>query len=239
MIIAWVFWIVGWADVFSDLICSSQLIQVLFVSKFLQFWALLHDCIRLFWLTGLNIESAFFPTEDNLYCNFCIQRGPDWQVRLNSIWRDLSMQFPPSKCTYMAQAPFWFFPIFFVQSSFNVRTVLSNARFEHLLKSETLEVNLGWTSQVVAGVEEGITQVASVLPGSMAKVVWNFPLEMTLKSTNVFGWPQLVLSVHGTDFWWVPTWVGVVCLLDIFVRPLVALPCRHCCAKCLCSLPLP
>mmetsp|Transcript_32536 Transcript_32536/g.76634 ORF Transcript_32536/g.76634 Transcript_32536/m.76634 type:complete len:107 (-) Transcript_32536:456-776(-) len=80
-----------------------------------------------------QIESAFFPTEDNLYCNFCLQRGPDWQV--------------------------------------------------------------------VAGVEEGITQVASVPPGSMAKVVWNFPLEMTLKSTNVYGWPQLVLSVHGTDFW--------------------------------------
>ncbi len=62
-----------------------------------------------------------------------------------------------------------------------------------------LDLFMEW--QVVAGMEEGITQIASVPPGSMGKVVWNFPLEMTLKSTNVYGWPQLVLSVHGTDFW--------------------------------------
>ena len=54
--------------------------------------------------------------------------------------------------------------------------------------------------QVVAGMEQGITQVASVPAGSQAKIVWNFPLELTLKSTNVHGWPQIVIEVHGTDF---------------------------------------
>jgi B9 domain-containing protein 1 len=29
--------------------------------------------------------------------------------------------------------------------------------------------------------------------------VWNFPLDVTYKSTNVFGWPQLVLAVYGVD----------------------------------------
>merc|ERR1712167_138889 len=51
-----------------------------------------------------------------------------------------------------------------------------------------------------AGTEEGITQVASVPAGRPAKVVWNFPVDLTFKSTNVYGWPQLVLHVHGTDF---------------------------------------
>jgi Ciliary basal body-associated, B9 protein len=30
-------------------------------------------------------------------------------------------------------------------------------------------------------------------------MVWNFPLEMTWKSTNAFGWPQLAVSVLGLD----------------------------------------
>mmetsp|Transcript_81464 Transcript_81464/g.119345 ORF Transcript_81464/g.119345 Transcript_81464/m.119345 type:complete len:101 (-) Transcript_81464:14-316(-) len=79
-----------------------------------------------------QIESGFFPTEDNLYCSWSLHHGSDWQV--------------------------------------------------------------------VAGMEEGVTQLASVPAGRPAKVVWNFPVDLTFKSTNVYGWPQLVLAVHGTDF---------------------------------------
>jgi len=79
-----------------------------------------------------QIESAFFPQEDNLYCSWSLHHGSDWQV--------------------------------------------------------------------VAGMEEGVTQLASVPAGRPAKVVWNFPLDLTFKSTNVYGWPQIVLHVHGTDF---------------------------------------
>ncbi|EKX46076.1 hypothetical protein GUITHDRAFT_108112 [Guillardia theta CCMP2712] len=61
-------------------------------------------------------------------------------------------------------------------------------------------VHHGIDWQVVAGMEEGVTQVASISPGSDSRVVWNFPLELTFKSTNVYGWPQIVLTVHGTDF---------------------------------------
>lgn len=83
----------------------------------------------------VQIESGFFPTEDNLYCTWSLHHGSDWQV--------------------------------------------------------------------VAGTEEGTTQLASVPAGRPAKVVWNFPVDLTFKSTNVYGWPQLVLAVYGTDFLWV------------------------------------
>ena len=30
-------------------------------------------------------------------------------------------------------------------------------------------------------------------------VVWNFPIDVTFKATNAFGWPRLALSVYGVD----------------------------------------
>ncbi|KAM9467128.1 B9 domain-containing protein 1 isoform 2-T2 [Salvelinus alpinus] len=30
-------------------------------------------------------------------------------------------------------------------------------------------------------------------------MIWNFPLEITFKSTNPLGWPQIVVSVYGPD----------------------------------------
>jgi len=29
--------------------------------------------------------------------------------------------------------------------------------------------------------------------------VWNFPVDVTYKATNAFGWPQLILSIYGFD----------------------------------------
>lgn len=40
----------------------------------------------------------------------------------------------------------------------------------------------------------------SPLTGPDYMLVWNFPLDVTYKSTNAFGWPQLVVSVYGLDF---------------------------------------
>ncbi|XP_047213429.1 B9 domain-containing protein 1-like isoform X2 [Girardinichthys multiradiatus] len=48
------------------------------------------------------------------------------------------------------------------------------------------------------GLEEGITQIASKSIQSH-RLIWNFPLETTFKSTNPSGWPQLVVSVYGPD----------------------------------------
>uniref|UniRef100_A0A8C4QPG2 B9 domain-containing protein 1 n=1 Tax=Eptatretus burgeri TaxID=7764 RepID=A0A8C4QPG2_EPTBU len=50
-----------------------------------------------------------------------------------------------------------------------------------------------------AGLEEGISQISTKNQGSQELLVWNFPLDVTFKSTNPFGWPQLVLSVYGPD----------------------------------------
>ncbi|XP_056143801.1 B9 domain-containing protein 1 isoform X2 [Lampris incognitus] len=50
-----------------------------------------------------------------------------------------------------------------------------------------------------SGLEEGISQITSKGRASSHRLVWNFPLEITFKSTNPFGWPQIVVSVYGPD----------------------------------------
>ncbi|KAK5856525.1 hypothetical protein PBY51_008114 [Eleginops maclovinus] len=50
-----------------------------------------------------------------------------------------------------------------------------------------------------SGLEEGITQITCKGSQSSHKLIWNFPLETTFKSTNPTGWPQLVVSVYGPD----------------------------------------
>eukprot|EP00062_Callorhinchus_milii_P020464 gi/632976179/ref/XP_007904651.1/ PREDICTED: B9 domain-containing protein 1 [Callorhinchus milii] len=50
-----------------------------------------------------------------------------------------------------------------------------------------------------AGLEEGISQITSKSRDFQQNFVWNFPMEITFKSTNPFGWPQIVISVYGPD----------------------------------------
>nr|XP_020040157.1 B9 domain-containing protein 1 isoform X1 [Castor canadensis] len=50
-----------------------------------------------------------------------------------------------------------------------------------------------------AGLEEGISQIASKSQDVRRALVWNFPMDITFKSTNPYGWPQIVLSVYGPD----------------------------------------
>ena len=55
---------------------------------------------------------------------------------------------------------------------------------------------------VVRGVEEGITQMStssSTAAESGRVAVWNFPVDVTFKATGAHGWPQVVLSIYGTD----------------------------------------
>nr|CAG4711641.1 unnamed protein product [Naegleria fowleri] len=44
--------------------------------------------------------------------------------------------------------------------------------------------------------ESGITQVAMRPRGTNSKSVWNFPLEISFRSTNPYGWPKLCLVVQ-------------------------------------------
>ncbi|XP_029039392.1 B9 domain-containing protein 1 isoform X1 [Osmia bicornis bicornis] len=54
-----------------------------------------------------------------------------------------------------------------------------------------------WT--VVAGIEEGLTQMCKCSNDPRNLAVWNFPLEITFKSTSPHGWPQLIMSIYGLD----------------------------------------
>lgn len=51
---------------------------------------------------------------------------------------------------------------------------------------------------ITSGLEEGISQIAKKSLDNQL-FVWNFPLDITFKSTNPFGWPRIVLSVYGLD----------------------------------------
>mmetsp|Transcript_20337 Transcript_20337/g.61935 ORF Transcript_20337/g.61935 Transcript_20337/m.61935 type:complete len:166 (-) Transcript_20337:826-1323(-) len=53
--------------------------------------------------------------------------------------------------------------------------------------------------RVMRGVEEGITQMASSSSAN-GLAVWNFPIDLTFRSTCVHGWPQIVISVYGDDY---------------------------------------
>ena len=53
----------------------------------------------------------------------------------------------------------------------------------------------------VAGVDKGISQIARVNPlAANDGIVWNFPIDITFKSTNVYGWPRIAISIYGLDF---------------------------------------
>ncbi|MCL4157563.1 UNVERIFIED_CONTAM: hypothetical protein GTU68_064107, partial [Idotea baltica] len=50
------------------------------------------------------------------------------------------------------------------------------------------------------GLEEGSSQTTRRSEDERDIFVWNFPLDVTFKASSPFGWPQLVISIYGTDF---------------------------------------
>lgn len=54
---------------------------------------------------------------------------------------------------------------------------------------------------IASGLDTGLSQTACK-NGSRPQdpIAWNFPIDITFKSTNVFGWPRIALSVYGIDF---------------------------------------
>ena len=55
-----------------------------------------------------------------------------------------------------------------------------------------------WTH--LDGPEDCISQITRKNSGDPDQpLVWNFPVEVTYKSTNAFGWPQLILTVYEID----------------------------------------
>ncbi|XP_065846544.1 B9 domain-containing protein 1-like [Oscarella lobularis] len=52
---------------------------------------------------------------------------------------------------------------------------------------------------VTSGLEEGISQITKKSRDARQIFTWNFPLDVTFKTTNPYGWPQLVVSAYGLD----------------------------------------
>lgn len=52
---------------------------------------------------------------------------------------------------------------------------------------------------VTAGQEEGLSQITRASLDSRQLVIWNFPLDVTFRSTCPFGWPQIVVSIYELD----------------------------------------
>ncbi|XP_059475913.1 B9 domain-containing protein 1-like isoform X2 [Neocloeon triangulifer] len=56
--------------------------------------------------------------------------------------------------------------------------------------------------QIISGVSEGMSQISKKSKCHVDErqlCIWNLPVELTLKSTNISGWPKIVVSVYGTD----------------------------------------
>ncbi|RKP16874.1 hypothetical protein ROZALSC1DRAFT_31271, partial [Rozella allomycis CSF55] len=49
------------------------------------------------------------------------------------------------------------------------------------------------------GIEDGISQISKKTLYSGNSSVWNFPIDLSLKSTQAHGWPRIVISVYGLD----------------------------------------
>ena len=49
------------------------------------------------------------------------------------------------------------------------------------------------------GVDTGFSQIAQRGAAGEETLVWNFPLDVSFKATNAFGWPRLVLSSFNVD----------------------------------------
>ncbi|KAK1943484.1 B9 domain-containing protein 1 [Phytophthora citrophthora] len=60
----------------------------------------------------------------------------------------------------------------------------------------TITYGVDW--RVLHGAENGLSQIAYVA-NNEDEILLNFPIDVSFKSTNPFGWPRLVLSLYGLD----------------------------------------
>eukprot|EP01028_Stygiella_incarcerata_P001859 TRINITY_DN1346_c0_g1_i1.p1 TRINITY_DN1346_c0_g1~~TRINITY_DN1346_c0_g1_i1.p1 ORF type:complete len:239 (-),score=48.68 TRINITY_DN1346_c0_g1_i1:137-757(-) len=65
------------------------------------------------------------------------------------------------------------------------------------------EYGVDWEFAKTSGehviIEEGVTQVSSPCSGPDPSFVFNFPVEVTFRSYNPYGWPQMIFSVYDLD----------------------------------------
>eukprot|EP00794_Sanderia_malayensis_P009156 gene9156-10128_t len=69
--------------------------------------------------------------------------------------------------------------------------------FEELYCKYSFVYGQDWV--ITTGHEGGLSQIATKSSDERQLFVWNFPLDVSFKSTSPFGWPQLVISCYGQD----------------------------------------
>jgi B9 domain-containing protein 1 len=55
--------------------------------------------------------------------------------------------------------------------------------------------------EILGGLDNGLSQIACHNHLSVdGEVVWNFPVDISFKATNIHGWPRIAVGVYGIDF---------------------------------------
>lgn len=74
------------------------------------------------------------------------------------------------------------------------------------------------SSKVLVAHSRASTSPISLIGGAGKIAIWNFPIEVSFRSTNISGWPRIVLSVYGPD------WLGhdVILGYGVATLPLVS-----------------
>ena len=60
---------------------------------------------------------------------------------------------------------------------------------------------IGNTIVSIVGAQHACMADLQQCAGGAAELVWNFPIDLTFKAHNAFGWPKLYFSVSGLDMW--------------------------------------
>lgn len=70
----------------------------------------------------------------------------------------------------------------------------TNMPAQRLYCRYALSYGSDWTN---VGMASGLTQIAH---SRNNKVIWNFPVEFVLRSTNAHGWPRICFAIYGHDY---------------------------------------
>eukprot|EP00483_Globobulimina_turgida_P000083 UN00083 len=62
-------------------------------------------------------------------------------------------------------------------------------------------INFGADWKCMKGVETGISQTSRKNPLQKFGFLWNYPFDLTFKSFNPSGWPQIIISVYSLNSW--------------------------------------
>jgi B9 domain-containing protein 1 len=55
--------------------------------------------------------------------------------------------------------------------------------------------------EVIGGIDNGLSQTSCQNTLTLDQnLIWNFPIDVTFKSTNISGWPRVAISVYGMDY---------------------------------------